>query len=180
MIRTARLVLRPVRDDDLDALFAIYSDPEVMRYVNVPHPDRARTAQMIERIRAAHAETGLEYVVERNGDLIGKAGLWTFSEIGYAFRRDFWGQGYGREAVGAVVHAAFARHPDIDALTAEIDPRNGASAALLTRLGFREVARVENTVEIAGEWTDSAFWRLDRPVGSPCRRERASSQCAAG
>ena len=165
MIRTARLVLRPVRDDDLDALFAIYSDPEVMRYVNVPHPDRARTAQMIERIRAAHAETGLEYVVERNGDLIGKAGLWTFSEIGYAFRRDCWRQGYGREAVGAVVNAAFGRHPELHALDAEIDPRNLASAALLSGLGFREVERIAAAVEIDGESCDSAFWRLDRPVG---------------
>ena len=163
MIRTARLTLRQVRDEDLDALFAIYSDPEVMRFINLPHPDRARTAQMIDGIKAAHAETGLEYVVERDGALVGKAGLWKFAEVGYAFRRDQWGQGIAREAVGAVVAAAFARHPGLDALTAEIDPRNTGSAALLTRLGFREVERVENAVEIDGERFDSAFWRRDRP-----------------
>ncbi len=60
MIETARLRLRPVRDADLDALFAIYSDAAVMRYIGPPHPDRARTAQMIDGIRTAHAETGLE------------------------------------------------------------------------------------------------------------------------
>jgi len=180
VIRTGRLTLRAVREDDLDALFAIYSDPRVMRYINLPHPDRARTAQMIEGIRAAHAETGLEYVVERNGEVVGKAGLWTFAEIGYAFRPDQWGQGIAREAVGAVIGAAFARHPGIDALSAEIDPRNTASAALLTRLGFYEVAQVKNTVEIAGEWTDSGYWRLDRRPGPSATSGRADGPDAAG
>jgi RimJ/RimL family protein N-acetyltransferase len=165
MIRTERLTLRPVRDADLDALFAIYSDPRVMRYINVPHPDRARTARMIEGIRASHAETGLDFVVERDGALVGRAGLWKLAEIGYAFHPDQWGQGVAREAVGALVDGAFIRHPGLDALTAEIDPRNTGSADLLARLGFREVDRVQNTVEIAGEWTDSAYWQLDRPPG---------------
>jgi len=162
VIRTRRLTLRPVRDDDLDALYAIYSDPKVMRYINLPHPDRARTALMIARIRAAHAETGLEYVVERDGAVVGKAGLWRLAEIGYAFRPDQWGQGIATEAVGAVVDAAFARFPGIAAVTAEIDPCNHASAALLTRLGFREVDRVVGAAEIGGECCDSALWRRDR------------------
>ncbi len=162
MIRTRRLLLRPVRDRDLEALFTIYSDPRVMRYINLPHPDRARTARMIEGIRASHAETGLEFVVERDGALVGKAGLWKLAEIGYAFHPDQWGQGIAREAVGAVVDAAFARHPAVDAVTAEIDPRNLGSARLLAGLGFREVARAEKTVEIAGAWTDSSYWRRDR------------------
>ena len=119
---------------------------------------------MIAGIRASHAVTGLEYVVERDGRLIGKAGLWKFAEIGYAFAPDHWGQGIGREAVGAVVNAAFGRHPELHALDAEIDPRNLASAALLSGLGFREVERIAAAVEIDGESCDSAFWRLDRPV----------------
>lgn len=163
MICTDRLVLRPVEDGDLDDLFRIYSDPMVMRYISEPHPDRARTARMIEAIKASHAETGLEFVVERQGEVIGKSGLWKIAEIGYAFRPDQWGQGIGREAVGAVVTAGLARFPELEAITAEIDPRNLASARLLTRLGFVETHREERTTKLGGEWCDSGYWQLTRP-----------------
>jgi len=35
-LRTERLLLRPLRADDAAALFAIFSDPEVMRYWSTP------------------------------------------------------------------------------------------------------------------------------------------------
>lgn len=179
MIRTARLTLRRIRDSDLDPLHAIYADPRVMRYIGPPHPHRERTARMIESIRAADAETGLEFVVERAGQLIGRAGMWKFAEIGYAFHPDHWRRGFATEAVGAVVTAAFARHPRLSALNAEIDPRNRASAGLLARLGFREIDRVEKAVEIAGEWCDSSYWRRERP--GPTRADpHAGGPCAAG
>jgi RimJ/RimL family protein N-acetyltransferase len=49
------------------------------------------------------------------------------------------------------------------AIRAEIDPRNAASAALLARFGFVETHRAARTIEVGGEWCDSAYWRLDRP-----------------
>ncbi|HCQ67083.1 MAG TPA: N-acetyltransferase [Rhodobacteraceae bacterium] len=164
MIRTARLTLRPPRDDDLDALHAIFSDPRAMRYwSHAAHADIDRTRKTLAGMIASDADTGLEFVIECDGAVIGKAGMWRMGEIGYILHPDRWGGGFATEAVGAVVAAAFARHPDLDALTAEIDPRNTGSAALLARLGFREVERVENAVEIGGKWFDSGFWRLDRP-----------------
>ncbi len=165
MIRTARLTLRAPRESDLAALHAVFSDPRAMRYWSHPaHDDIAQTRETLDNMLESHADTGLEYVVERGPSVIGKAGLWRAGEIGYILHPDHWGAGLGTEAVGAVVGAAFARDPDLATLNAEIDPRNTASAALLTRLGFREVKRVENAVEIAGEWCDSGFWRLDRPA----------------
>jgi ribosomal-protein-alanine N-acetyltransferase len=75
-----------------------------------------------------------------------------------------------------VIATAFARHPDLDTLTSEIDPRNTGSAALLARLGFREVERVENAVEIDGEWSASGFWRLDRPPDALEQTARSPGQ----
>ena len=175
MIRTERLLLRPVRDGDLAALHAVFSDREAMRYWSHPaHEDIAKTEETLANMKLSQAETGLECVVERVGTVIGKAGIWRrdgeTGEIGYILRRDHWGQGLATEAVGAVVAAGFAPAAGFAALVAEIDPRNAGSAALLTRLGFREVKRVERAVEIAGEWCDSGFWRLDRQaVTSPAR-----------
>ena len=175
MIRTARLILRAPRQSDLAALHAVFSDPRAMQYWSHPaHDAVAHTQQVLDGLIASHAITGLEYVVVRDGAVIGKAGMWRLGEIGDDLHPDHWGSGIGTEAVGAVVAAAFARFPDLDRLIAEIDPRNAQSAALLARLGFREVERVKDAVEIAGEWCDSAFWRCDRPADRPRAHAPAS------
>jgi len=164
MIDTARLTLRPPHDNDLEALHVIFSDPRAMRYwSHPPHTDLDQTRKTLAGMIASHAETGAEYVIEQDGAVIGKAGMWRMGEIGYVLHPDHWGSGFATEALRAVIADAFARHPGLDALTAEIDVLNTASAALLARLGFREVERVANAVEIAGVWSDSGFWRLDRP-----------------
>ena len=48
------------------------------------------------------------------------------------------------------------------ALTADVDPENVASLALLARFGFRETGRAEKTIEIAGKWCDSVYLALNR------------------
>lgn len=166
MIRTARLLLRPAEDRDLDDLFAVYSDPEAMRYWNrPPHRDREETKVLIGRLRQSYAATGAEFVIERNGTVIGKAGMWRLAEIGYILHPAHWRQGVMTEALGALLPFAFDRHPDVAAITAEIDPRNIASAGLLRGFGFHETHRATRTIEVAGEWSDSSYWRLDR---APC------------
>jgi ribosomal-protein-alanine N-acetyltransferase len=163
MIRTPRLVLRPARADDLEALHKVFSDPRAMRYWSHPaHETRDLTAVVIERMIAAAQKLGTEFVLEFEGAVIGKAGMWRLGEIGYILHPEHWGKGLAREALEAVLPHAFARHPDLAEIIAEIDPRNTASASLLTRLGFHETHRAERTLEVNGEWCDSAYYALPR------------------
>lgn len=158
--------LRPVEDGDLDDLFAVYSNPEAMRYWSrLPHESRSDTAALIVGLRDGHAVTGAEFVIEHRASrrVIGKAGLWRIAEIGYILHPAHWRQGLMHEALTALLPFAFARHPGIDAITAETDPRNLASAGLLSGLGFYETHRAQHTLLVGDEWCDSSFWRLDRP-----------------
>ena len=164
MIRTERLLLRPVEDSDLDDLFAIYSNPEAMRYWSrPPHEDREVTRGRIAGLRSAFEKFGAEFVIEREGRVIGRAGVWRIAEIGYILHPGFWGQGLMFEALSALLPYAFDRLPEIDALTAEIDPRNEGSARLLAKLGFVETHREAKTLFLNDEWCDSAYWQLTRP-----------------
>lgn len=166
MIRTPRLTLRPVEDGDLDDLFAVFSNPEAMRYWSrLPHENRSDTAALIVGLRDSHAATGAEFVIEHraSGRVIGKAGLWRIAEIGYILHPDYWRQGLMHEALAALLPFAFARHPETRAITAEIDPRNVASAGLLSGLGFCETHGARHTLRVGDEWCDSSYWRLDRP-----------------
>lgn len=159
-IATPRLVLRRAAMDDLAAVHAMLSDAQAMRYwSSPPHEtiDQSRTwlASMVE---ADPAESD-DFLVERDGAVIGKLGCWRLPDIGFLLRSDCQGQGYAGEAMDAFL--AYRRTRDVPRLTADVDPRNAASIGLLTSRGFRETGRAENTWCIAGEWCDSVYFALD-------------------
>jgi len=60
-------------------------------------------------------------------------------ETGYSIVPEFQSQGYGSEAVGALIEWAFS-HPDVRRVIAETLPELDASQALLRKLGFRAAA----------------------------------------
>jgi ribosomal-protein-alanine N-acetyltransferase len=161
-IRTARLTLRAARPEDLDDLFAVYSDPRAMRYWScVPHPDRATTGRLLAEILSQDAPPTY-LAVEREGRLVGTAGLHAGDEVGFILHSDHWGQGLAREMLAALLPWLFATsgHPRI---TADVDPRNLRSLALLSALGFVETGRAERTFCVEDEWSDSVYLALARP-----------------
>jgi [ribosomal protein S5]-alanine N-acetyltransferase len=162
-IRTERLVLRRARAADLEPLYAMMSDAETMRYWSTPpHGDVSRTREYLDGMIAAPADASDDFVIERDGRMIGKLGAWRLPEVGYLIGRQHWGHGYATEAMAAFVAYAFAHRTDH--LTADVDPRNTASLALLARTGFRETGRAQRTWCVGGEWCDSVYLRLDRPA----------------
>lgn len=163
MIRTQRLLLRRARMDDLDAMHRILGNGTAMRYWStLPHADIAQTRDWLATmIDAAPAESD-DFIIELDGQVIGKAGCWRLPEVGYILHPDHWGKGYAAEALGAAIAHVFASHP-VAALEADVDPRNAASLRLLARLGFRETRRAARTMQIGDEWCDSIYLSLPRP-----------------
>ena len=162
-IETARLRLRPALESDLEALHAIMSDPQAMRYWSTPpHADLETTRAWLDSMIEARSDG--DFVVELEGRCIGKLGCWRWPEVGYLLSRGCWGQGYATEALTAFVAHAFGGFTDH--LTADVDPRNEASLRLLARAGFRVTGYGENTWHVADEWCDSVYLRLDRSDAS--------------
>ncbi|WP_424939952.1 GNAT family N-acetyltransferase [Aliiroseovarius sp. S253] len=164
ILRTERLVLRPPQPEDLSALHHIFSNTEAMQYWSHPaHETLETTQKTLDGMLWSYGETGLEFTLERDGAVIGKAGLWRLAELGYILHPDHWGHGLAREALGAIVHATWLRHPHVAEITADIDPRNTASARLLAHLGFKLTHSARATIQINGEWCDSDYYTLLRP-----------------
>lgn len=164
MLRTARLVLRPPRPDDLDALWRIMRDPEAMRYWDTPpHASRDQTRAFLDRMLALPADEGAEFMILRDDRPIGRVALWRIAEIGYILDPAHWRQGLMREALTAALPWLFARFPQAREIVAEVDPRNRASLGLLASLGFAETGRAARTVCVAGQWCDSVYLALPRP-----------------
>jgi [ribosomal protein S5]-alanine N-acetyltransferase len=135
---TPRLILRRARTSDVDDLHRVFSDADAMRYWSRgPHAEKAETEAWIDAMIQARPEESDDFIIEHAGRAIGKLGAWKLPEIGFILSSDFWNQGLASEALGAFVTHVFAR-PDVVKLTADVDPRNKASLALLKRHGFRE------------------------------------------
>ena len=159
--RTERLVLRPAREQDLEAMHEVLSDPRAMAYwSSPPHDDVAQTRDWLASMIAIQPSEGEDFIVELDGTLIGKAGLWRFPEIGFILRSDHWGRGYAMEALGLVLDRAFGVH-GLARVEADVDPRNQAPLILLKRLGFRETGRKDHSWLVGGQWFDSVYLELD-------------------
>lgn len=162
-IRTERLVLRRARADDLADMHAVLSDPAAMLYWSTPpHKHLEETRAWLESMSCAPPGESDDFVIELAGRAIGKAGCWRLPEIGFIIDSRHWRRGFAREALVAVIRHVFARHA-IPAITADVDPRNRASLALLEGLGFRETGRAKRTWLIEQRWCDSIYLALPRP-----------------
>ncbi|MBN8631033.1 MAG: GNAT family N-acetyltransferase [Rhodobacterales bacterium] len=164
MIRTDRLLLRPATWDDLDAVHRLFSNPRAMRYWSRPEHETLEETRHWLRFLVEPAADSLDLLVEKDGEVIGKAGAWQLPEVGFLLHPDHWGKGLAHEAMAAVIAHVEAAFPALPELTAEVDPRNDASLRLLGRLGFRETRREERTLLWKDEWCDSVW--LARPRSS--------------
>jgi RimJ/RimL family protein N-acetyltransferase len=137
---TARLLLRPWRDDDVAIAAALSADPAVMEYL-VPRPDWAA------RKRAHWERHGFgEWVVEIPGEasFIGAVGLETVSyeahftpavEAAWRLARPYWGRGYATEAAKASLDYGFEKL-GLEEIVAVTVPDNWRSRRVMERLGM--------------------------------------------
>jgi RimJ/RimL family protein N-acetyltransferase len=169
VLESERLRLRAYRMQDLDAVYALYSDPRVMRYWSFPPwQDKAQARAYLERVLAETA-TGAVHawaIADRGDDaLIGTATLHSLqreqgrAEIGYSLVPERQGRGLAAEALRLLLAHAFDGL-QLRRLEADVDPRNLASCRLLERLGFRREGLLRARWRVAGEDCDSAMYGL--------------------
>ena len=161
-IVTERLVLRRGREDDLEDLHEVLSDPRAMRYwSSLPHTDIEQTREWLARMIASEPRESDDFLIEHEGRVIGKVGCYRLPEVGYILHPDYWGRGLATEALRAAIVHVFAWHK-LEAIRADTDPRNAASIGLLTKLGFTVSGRASRTWLIGDEWCDSVYFTLPR------------------
>lgn len=171
VLRSERLILRPLRAADAPAVFATYSDPEVVRYWSgAPWTEPARAEDYIAGgIRDIADGSAMRLGVElaASGAWVGQVSLYNFDaqnrrcDIGYALMRAHWGRGYIGEALAALLQFGFDTL-DLHRVEADIDPRNDASRRAVERLGFKEEGLLRERWLVNGEVCDTVFYGLLR------------------
>jgi ribosomal-protein-alanine N-acetyltransferase len=170
-INASRITLRPISSEDLDAFYAIFSDPQVMRYwSSLPIADKDAARKLIDESHERFARhESLKWGVARRTDnaLIGTTTLYRLdfdnrrAEIGYALGSAYWGNGYMREALQTALGYAF-EVLDLHRIEADVDPRNQASIKTLERLGFQREGLLRERWQVGDEIQDSLFYGLLR------------------
>lgn len=161
---TERLVLRPLRIEDAEALHPMYSDAEANTYGS--HPATTTVEESRERLAKGIADTAWRaWAITLKGDdtAIGTVASYEkrqgkVTEIGYVLKRAYWGKGLVTEAVAALIDLLFAEGQR--RVFADTDPDNAASIAVLKRLGFTLEATLRAEWETHIGVRDSLIWGL--------------------
>jgi RimJ/RimL family protein N-acetyltransferase len=166
-LETERLRLRQWRDDDVDALWEIVTQPEYLE--TMPAKTYEETRQQVAVFQARWAADGYCHWAacdRESGTLIGRVGLmchrdWPLAdrpvpEVGWSLHRDWWGRGLATEGGRAGVEAWREHLPDEPRLYSFTLPRNRRSRAVMERLGFTHRG------EAHWHGYDTVWYALDR------------------
>jgi RimJ/RimL family protein N-acetyltransferase len=165
-LRTERLLLRPVSEDDVDAMLAVRNAPPVVGTTNTKEPlPRERMAGQVERRVVSWRERGFgSWLILLEGEPIGFVEVHPIGadsgvdpdelELGVVLHPDHWGHGIALEAGAAAARDLFER-VGRERVYAGVEATNDKSLRLL--------AKVPGVRHLGGE-----LYELDRSaLGSP-------------
>jgi RimJ/RimL family protein N-acetyltransferase len=164
-------VLRAFEPRDFDAVHAMRSNPDVVRYLywDVHTKDQARRALEDRiRFRSIHREgdvLALAAVLHGADDMVVDLILRCVSEehslgeIGYIVHPAHQGNGYATEAARAVLAIAFD-DAGFHRVVGCLEARNAASARVLEKLGMRREAHLVENEWVKGEWQSEVIYAM--------------------
>jgi [ribosomal protein S5]-alanine N-acetyltransferase len=169
-IETERLLLRRMRLDDAEAMFAYASDPEVTRYVPWDTHHSIEDSESFLTFAIEGYERGdfggWGVVLKDSGVFIGTCGLdagyapeHARAELGYVLSREHWGKGLMLEAVRAVIRFGFGRI-GLNRIEARCIAENTASARVMEKAGMTYEGTLREREFIKGAYRDMKLYSI--------------------
>lgn len=147
IVETKRLILREYTLADFDGLYAILSDPVTMQHYPAPYNEKG-TMRWLEWSLDNYQKYGFglwAIRLKETGQFIGDCGITMqnidgeqLPEIGYHIHKDYWRQGYAKEAASAVRDWLFER-TDFDAVYSYMTHTNVASYSTAASVGMKRI-----------------------------------------
>ncbi|WP_193065045.1 GNAT family N-acetyltransferase [Oceanobacillus oncorhynchi] len=163
-LETVRLILREITYDDVEDIFACFSNQEVLRHYGQDPLEKIDQARGFIDFFAKSLEEkkGMRWGIEIKGEkgLIGTIGFNAWSpkhkraEIGYEIHPDYWRKGYMAEAVEKILSYG-SDTLGLTRIGAVVFLENEASNNLLTKMGFKQEGILKNYMYQNGEAYDT-------------------------
>jgi ribosomal-protein-alanine N-acetyltransferase len=171
-LETKRLLLRKMRLDDAEAMFAYASDPEVTRYVLWDTHRSIEDSESFLRLAVEGYERGdfggWGIVLKDGGAFVGTCGVdvgyapeHARAELGYVLSREHWGRGLMPEAVRAVIRFGFDRM-GLNRVEARCIAGNAASARVMEKAGMNCEGTLREREFIKGAYRDMKLYSILR------------------
>lgn len=159
VIRTARLQLSPLDYEDCEFVRELVNEPDFKRYIGDKQVETLEDARSYLRngpIGSFEKHGFGMFLVSllHGGEPLGMCGLlkreqFSAPDIGFAFLRRFWAQGYALESARAVMTFGIEQLK-LARIIAIVDPDNIASVRLIEKLGLE----FERKVRMEGDSSD--------------------------
>jgi [ribosomal protein S5]-alanine N-acetyltransferase len=168
-LESDRLLLRQITPDDVNEIFALRSNADIMKYI--PRPLVTTNEEALEHIKMIQDKIekneGINWAItiKSNPKLIGIIGHYRMrwehfrSEIGYMLLPEYYGQGITTEAIKLMVDFGF-NQMNMHSLEGIIDPANTASARVLEKNGFVKEAHLIENEFYDGKFLDTVIYSL--------------------
>jgi|GEM_PF-2947218 len=175
-LETSRLTLEPLSEAHADALYALYTDSRVSRFLFTKSTSREEFDAILRHSVAFGKTHGMWAVISNDErKLIGRIGFYAFGEVerpelAFLLASNRWGLGYATEACRVALCHACQLHSWRE-VVAIVQPANAPAIRVLTKLGFAPEAEFELKENRAVLFaTDAArFSEADESVGFPGR-----------
>jgi RimJ/RimL family protein N-acetyltransferase len=144
LFQSERLLFRQFTLRDAALLFDLNSDPDVTKYVHEAPTTKENAPEILRNIILPQYELKLgrwAVHLKFTEEFIGWAGLKYLPErdeidLGYRFKKQYWGKGYATEAAATCISYGFA-HLDLDRIVAQAHVENTASLKVIQKCGMK-------------------------------------------
>lgn len=146
ILETDRTVVREITVDDLPAMYQLYDDDEIRKFLEplyIYEEEKAFTEKYIDEVYGMYGY-GLWVVFDKDsGELIGRAGIGIRSingedenELGYIIKKEYRKKGICMEVCNAIIQYAW-EELEFDRLHIVTEPTNIPSVKVAEKLGFK-------------------------------------------
>jgi ribosomal-protein-alanine N-acetyltransferase len=163
------ITLRTLQGDDLDAVHALISNMEVVRYMLLPVCSREESKKFLSGSINETPSDPWRSIVRAivsgpDGELVGLCGLVNLrgnsdGEIWYLINPQSWGKGIATKAVKQLLQVGFSEM-SLHRIWATCLPENPASARVLEKAGMRKEGFLVKNLRIHGEWRSSFLYAI--------------------
>ena len=168
-LETNRLNLRRLKSEDVDEIFVLRSNPEIMQFI--PRPLMKTKEEALEFISVMDTNVNNNNVInwaittKEDDQLIGMIGFYRMkpenyrAEVGYILSPEFHGKGIITEALEKVIQFGF-EEMGLNSIEAVIDPENFGSEKVLLKNNFVKEGHFKEHTFFDGKFLDSVFYSL--------------------
>ena len=171
ILETPRLLLRPFKLSDAEAMFEMDKNPEVHKYLwQTPTKTIDETIKITEYILKQYDENSIgrfATILKETGEFIGWTGIkyindhiengnTNFYDYGYRLGEKFWNKGFATEASMAWLEYGFNKMK-INKMNAYTHAENGASNHILQKVGFEFIENYQDKNDVTWKW-----WQIEK------------------